>query len=224
MDQILHNLPIDNNPSDTKKIAMGDGTSTDTNITLANFYTLLMSKLGFFKVSNFFSEIFGNASAMASARTNLDVPSNSQMSTADNLRALKSNVIEKDSTSTYTPTLSTHPVNLGMLNKGGTDTGWQSCTKVSSKVETASFDVKARKIGAFIFVTGKFLLTNDPDENDVLFNLPAGMSTASAFYFTAGDGNSDSIIELCAIGGSIAVGPGVSVDSVHIIGTSFPWV
>ena len=114
-DKILHNLPIDNNPSDSVKIAMGTETTPATNITLSDFYTLLMSKLGFFKVSNLFSEIFGNPTAMAAARGNLSVPSISEMLTGDSARALKSNVIEKDSTTPYTPTLGTHPLNLKFI-------------------------------------------------------------------------------------------------------------
>ena len=114
-DEILHNLSIDNNPSDSVKIAMGTETTPATNITLANFYTLLMSKLGFFKVSNLFSEIFGNSTAMAAARANISTPSVLEMKTADNLRALKTNVIEKDSTSSFTPSLPTHPVNLKVI-------------------------------------------------------------------------------------------------------------
>ena len=115
-DEILHNLPIDNNPSDLVKIAMGTEVTPATNITLAKFYTLLMSKLGFFKVSNLFSEIFGNPTATAAARANLSVPSVLEMQTADNLKANKSNVIEKDSTTPYTPTLGTHPVNKGYID------------------------------------------------------------------------------------------------------------
>lgn len=110
-DEILHNLPIDNNPSDSVKIAMGTESTPATNITLANFYTLLMSKLGFFKVSNLFSEIYGNSTAMAAARGNLSVPSISAMLTGDSARAFKTNVIEKDSTVAFTPTIGTHPVN-----------------------------------------------------------------------------------------------------------------
>lgn len=108
-DTILHNQP-EGTPSDNELIAYGTPTTPAGNIKLSNFYNLLMSKLGFFKVSNLFSEIFGNPTSMASARANLSVPSVSDMQTADNLKANKSNVIEKDSTVDYTPTIGTHPV------------------------------------------------------------------------------------------------------------------
>lgn len=110
MDTILHNQP-EGTPSDNELIAYGTPTTPAGNIKLSNFYNLLMGKLGFFKVSNLFSEIFGNPTSMASARANLSVPSVSDMQTADNLKANKSNVIEKDSTVDFTPTIGTHPVN-----------------------------------------------------------------------------------------------------------------
>ena len=114
-DVILHNRP-EGTPSDNEFVAYGTPTTPSGQIKLSNFYTLLMSKLGFFKVSNLFSEIFGNPISMASARANLSVPSVSDMQTADGLRALKSNVIEKDSTVAFTPTIGTHPVNKAYID------------------------------------------------------------------------------------------------------------
>lgn len=108
-DTILHNQP-EGTPSDSELIAYGTPTTPVGNIKLSNFYTLLMDKLGFFQVSNLFSEVFGNLTDMASARANLSVPSVLEMQTADNLKANKSNVIEKDSTIAFTPTIGTHPV------------------------------------------------------------------------------------------------------------------
>ncbi len=115
MDTILHNQP-EGTPSDNELIAYGTPTTPVGNIKLSNFYNLLMGKLGFFKVSNLFSEIFGNPTAMASARANLSVPSVSEMNNADYLKANKSNVIEKDSTVAFTPTIGTHPVNKAYID------------------------------------------------------------------------------------------------------------
>jgi len=106
---ILHNRP-EGTPSNNEFIAYGTPTTPSGQIKLSNFFTLLMDNLGFFKVGNSFSEIFGNPTQMAAARANLSVPSVAEMTNADNLRALKTNVIEKDSTINYTPTLGTHPV------------------------------------------------------------------------------------------------------------------
>ena len=109
-DVILHNRP-EGTPSDNEFVAYGTPTTPSGQIKLSNFYTLLMSKLGFFKISNLFSEIYGNSTAMASARHNLSVPSIAEMNNADYLKANKSNVIEKDSTVSFTPTIGTHHVN-----------------------------------------------------------------------------------------------------------------
>ena len=109
-DVILHNRP-EGTPSDNEFVAYGTPTTPSGQIKMSNFYTLLMSKLGFFKVSNLFSEIFGNPSAMTSARANLGVYSTAEVQSQVTQRALKSNVIEKDSTVAYTPTIGTHPVN-----------------------------------------------------------------------------------------------------------------
>lgn len=109
-DVILHNRPI-GTPSDSEFVAYGTPTAPSGQISFSNFYNLLMDKLAFFKKANLFSEIFGNPTATATARTNLDVPSILEMQIADSLKANKTNVIEKDSTISYTPTLGTHPVN-----------------------------------------------------------------------------------------------------------------
>lgn len=113
-DTILHNQP-EGTPSDNELIAYGTPTTPAGNIKLSNFYNLLMGKLGFFKVSNLFSEIFGNPTSMASARGNLEVYSKSEVLNQVSARALKTNVIEKDSTVAYTPTIGTHPVNLKVI-------------------------------------------------------------------------------------------------------------
>ena len=116
MDVILHNRP-EGTPSDNEFVAYGTPTTPSGQIKMSNFYALLMTKLGFFKVENLLSEIFGNLTSMASARANLSVPSVSEMTTADNLRAEKTNVIEKNSTIAYTPTVGTHPVNKKYVNE-----------------------------------------------------------------------------------------------------------
>ena len=108
-DVILHNRP-EGTPSDNESIAYGTPSSPSGQIKLSNFYNLLMTKLGFFKVSNLFSEIFGNPSAMETARSNLNVYDKYTIDIAFQSYATKANVIEKNSTVTYTPTLGTHPV------------------------------------------------------------------------------------------------------------------
>ena len=113
-DTILHNQP-EGTPSDNELIAYGTPTTPAGNIKLSNFYNLLMTKLGFFKVSNLFSEVFGNPTSMASCRYAIGAAEYADMVNRDNQRALKANVIEKDSTVDYTPTIGTHPVNLKVI-------------------------------------------------------------------------------------------------------------
>ena len=109
-DVILHNRP-EGTPSDNEFVAYGTPTTPSGQIKMSNFYNLLMSKLGFFKVSNLFSEIFGNISATTTARANLGVYSISEVQGQVTQRALKTNVIEKDNTVSYVPSLPYHPVN-----------------------------------------------------------------------------------------------------------------
>ncbi len=115
-DQILFGAPENNNPSDSEKIAGGTGASLAWTITLANFYSLLMNKLAFLKTANRLSEYNGNSTAQSDVHTNLNLKSKTDTDTADNLRSLKSNVIEKDSTVQYTPILPTHPTPKGYVD------------------------------------------------------------------------------------------------------------
>lgn len=119
----LFTRPTNNTPSDSQKLVFGDGTAPEENITFGNFATYLMSKLGFFKVTNLFSEIFGNPTATATAQNNLDVYGKTAINGALNLVAYKDNVIEKNTTTPFTPILSTHPLNKGYVDgkiQGGT--------------------------------------------------------------------------------------------------------
>jgi len=111
MDKKLFELNENTTPADSKRLAFGDASSGAENITLANFYTRLMNKLGFLKVANYFSEYLGNNSAQTTAQLNLNIYSKGEVDAAILGKANKSNVIEKDSTTAYTPTLGTHPVN-----------------------------------------------------------------------------------------------------------------
>ena len=115
MDKKLFELNENTTPADSKRLAIGDASSGAENITLANFYNRLMTKLGFLKVANYFSEYSGNPTAQTTAQNNLDIYSKGQTDTAIGSKSNKSNVIEKDSTTPYTPTLGTHPVNLKVI-------------------------------------------------------------------------------------------------------------
>ena len=107
---ILHNQP-EGTPSDNELIAYGTPTTPTGNIKLSNFYSLLMSKLGFFKVNNVLDEIYGNSNAQSYGRRNLGVYSTANVDSLLLSKADADNVITKDSGDAFTPVLPTHPVN-----------------------------------------------------------------------------------------------------------------
>jgi hypothetical protein len=114
-DVLLHNRP-EADPSPNDFIVYGTPTTPSGMVKLSNFYTLLMGRLGFFKVSSLFSEIFGNPTQIATAQSNLDVYGKIAMDGFLDIVAYADNVIEKDSTISYTPTITTHPANKGYVD------------------------------------------------------------------------------------------------------------
>lgn len=106
-DKILFGVPEDNNPDLTRKLAHGTETEEARSMTFAGLITWLTSRLPFFNTANNLSE--ANATAV---RANLSVNSVAENTAALALKADKANVIEKNSTAPYTPTLATHPVNV----------------------------------------------------------------------------------------------------------------
>lgn len=107
-DKQLHNLTITTTLSDSDRIAAGDGTTSDKNITWLSIKSLLYSSLGFLKSSNYLSEYLGNSSAQLSARTNIGA-----VGTSDIINlATKSSVILKSTPSqTFVPSIDSDPVN-----------------------------------------------------------------------------------------------------------------
>lgn len=75
------------------------------NITWTNLLAWLNSVLSFMKPSNNLSDV----DDLATARTNLDVYDTTTIDDALDLKADKSNVLEKDNTTTFTPTQDYHP-------------------------------------------------------------------------------------------------------------------
>lgn len=132
------------------------------------------------------SEVYNKLEVYNKTETN----SISEIDQKDNLRSLKTNVIEKDSTEAYTPIQPTHPVNLAALNSGGTRTAVLNCQLISSSINAGLSSVQAQRIGAFIFISGRISLTSDPSDSPTAFTLPseiglAGMDT----YISGHDGN-----------------------------------
>ena len=80
-----------------------------------------------------------------------------------------------------------------------TFTDWLDGTKVSAKVETASFICKAKRWGNVVVVTGQVKLTSTPSGGEVLFTLPASVGVPSTAIYSGAwdaDGASSENIEL----------------------------
>jgi hypothetical protein len=97
-------------PSDDYKMVLGKALTPSINITLTNFFALLLTKLGFLKVASNLSDLASNATA----RTNLGVYSTAQ---SDALVANKATLFQAGSgavlgvsnTAVYTPSANYHP-------------------------------------------------------------------------------------------------------------------
>lgn len=80
-----------------------------------------------------------------------------------------------------------------------TFTDWLDGTKVSAKVETASFICKAKRWGNVVVVTGQIKLTSAPAGGEVLFTLPASVGVPSTAIYSGAwdaDGATSESIEL----------------------------
>jgi hypothetical protein len=156
------------------------------------------------------------------ARSNLGVYGTAQTYTQTQVnfvvsdRALKSNVIEKDSTVAYTPTLSTHPANKEYVDLWRTmETGYTG-TIMSSKIESASFQCTIVKRGGIAMMTGEIKATSALANDERLFTIPAAVAPTSLFpRFIAGDAGNDTIMEMYFFGNSVYNGSGSSSGTVH---------
>lgn len=87
------------------RLAYGRNGVPTKNITWTNIVAWLNSALSFLKSSSNLSDV----DDVAAARTNLDVYDTTTIDDGLDLKADKSNVLEKDNTTTYTPTQDYHP-------------------------------------------------------------------------------------------------------------------
>jgi hypothetical protein len=119
-DKILFGIPEDNNPALTRKIAYGTGTEEARSMTFAGLITWLTSRLPFFNTANNLSE--ANATAV---RSNLSVNSIAENTAALVLKADKTNVLEKNNTASFIPTLSYHPATVLYANNPRVNKVWE---------------------------------------------------------------------------------------------------
>ena len=98
-----------NNPDLTRRIVFGATGVATENMTLTNFVTWLLGKLGFLKTS----ENLNDLASKSTARTNLGVYSTAQVDTALNTRAkiypAADGSLKSTNTITFTPSSNYHP-------------------------------------------------------------------------------------------------------------------
>jgi len=137
-DVILFGRPEDNDPALTQKLAHGTGTTAAKTMTFQGLVTWLTTKLPFLKTANNLSDV--NAST---ARTNLSVYSKAESDLTGGTKADKTNVLERNNTGVYAPTLDYHPATKKYVDQGGKVVNWTACTRQSSDVVETGFDVKS---------------------------------------------------------------------------------
>ena len=220
-DVILFGRPEDNDPALTQKLAHGTGTTAAKTMTFQGLVTWLTTKLPFLKTANNLSDV--NAST---ARTNISVYSKTESDLTAGTKADKTNVLERNNTGAYLPTLDYHPATKKYADQGGKIVSWLPCERVSADVVAVGFDVKFSRMGGWAIIKGVIELDGAPSEGDILFNMPAISYVqplgGENIQFIAGDGNSDTIIEMYVSGGSVKAGPGFSINSKHYFCVSYP--
>ena len=103
----LFEQPPVTTPDVTERLATGKAATPTSNITIANFVTWLQDvALSFLKPASNLSDLPNKETA----RINLGVYSRSQLDGYLDDKADKSNVLELDNESSYTPTMNYHPV------------------------------------------------------------------------------------------------------------------
>lgn len=94
------------------RIATGRAGHATINTTMTNFLIWLNARLNFLKKASNLSDL----DDVPTARANLSVYSKSELDASLNLKAAKSNVIEKGTATSYTPTNAKDPVNKGYVD------------------------------------------------------------------------------------------------------------
>lgn len=134
-------------PTDDFRIALGKAATPSINMTLTNFFALLLTKLGFLKTSS----NLGDLTDSASARTNLGVYSTSQVDAALNPKATlyqsgSGAVLGVANSAIFNPTSNYHPATKKYTDDTvlfygkitSTDQATQTVTKLSGTLTVTS--------------------------------------------------------------------------------------
>lgn len=187
-------------PDTTEKLASGKSGSPTSNITWANVVTWLNSVLGFLKISSNLSD--GDAPTM---RTNLDVYSTTEVDDELILKADKTNVLEKDNTTSYTPTSDYHPATKKYVDDlNGSNIPYTSVTAFGSDIASASITASMR--GGAILVSGVFAGDGSVPDGGLICTLPSSFplfpNTTPNVRFISGDSATENVNELYFEGGT----------------------
>jgi len=193
------------------RLAYGRSGIPTKNISWTNIVSWLNSVLSFLKPSNNFSDL----GDIPTARTNLDVYDTTTIDDALDLKADKSNVLEKDNTTSFTPTQDYHPATKKYVDEGGTQLAWANATKINGSLTAPSF-MRCARVGPWVQITGIIEMSSIPAENTILFTLPGSFPLfVETHYIPASDANNDENYEMKALTGTrnIVMGGGGSTNT-----------
>jgi hypothetical protein len=135
-------------PDLTFRLASGLTTNPTENHTWQTIVIWLEGVLGFLKTSLNLSDL----NDKPAARTNLDVYSTGEIDTELDLKADKTNVLEKDNTTTYTPLSDYNPATKKYADAPALKTD----TFNSGGGDTTAYDIRARQRGSVVSIHGTF--------------------------------------------------------------------
>ena len=198
----------------TERLSYGKVASQTKNITWTNLVAWLNSVLGFLKISSNLDDLNNKATA----RTNLEVYSTTEIDDDLDLKADKTNVLEKDNTTAFTPTSSYHPATKSYVDNGGISIPWVDGNLEGSNHGSNSF-IRCCRLGGVMYIHGDIQTISQPSEDDVLFSLPVAPYDFPNFsediHFSAAGAEPTENYELKLAAGTknIVSGAGQSSDS-----------
>lgn len=158
----------DTTPVLTNRLASGKAGTTTTNSTWQTVVTWLESVLGFLKTN----EDLADLNDTTTARTNLGVYSTTQVDASQATKADKTNVLEKDNTTTFMPTSNYNPATKKYVDEGGIRIAQANASIISGDVDAGASYCRVSRTGVYVNITGQVRFDSDASENDVVFRLP----------------------------------------------------
>lgn len=173
-------------PELTRRLAWGAAGVATSNSTWQTVITWLESILGFLKTSNNLSDLNDDTAA----RSNLGVYSTSEVDAELLLKADADNVLEKDNTTTYTPTSDYNPATKKYIDDLLSNTGWQDLLNISANITNWGASNKSIQTGNFVTISVTFSVQTEIAAANGIFELPSSFSVATNRVILAGGGAS----------------------------------